>query len=296
MSVRAISTITLKGLRIYVRWSQCARSEVCKHKQNMAACEQIHRCRQSCAELGQKFVLAHRVTLHDALKKAATDEKVAGPAAILHLGSGVAEVYPEAGTILLKDGTKVSGDAIIGADGVHSVTRNHVPGGQVKTFGSGKSAFRFLISRQSAQDDPRTRRFAEKTGELVVAYAADRRLVMYPTSNNTLLNFVCIHPESESDGSGDWNTASSVSKLLEVFANFSEEFRALLEKADPKTLKVWNLLDMEVIPTWCNGRLALIGDAAHPFLPHQVRILYDKDTPAPPVRPTHPDLYGRLAL
>ena len=89
----------------------------------------------------------------------------------------------------------------------------------------------------------------------------------------------------KSDGSGDWNTASSVSKLLEVFANFSEEFRALLEKADPKTLKVWNLLDMDVIPTWSNGRLALIGDAAHPFLPHQVRILSDKDPSAPPVRP-----------
>ena len=229
------------------------------------------------------------------MKKAATEETGAGPAAILHLGSGVAEVDPEAGTLVLKDGSKVSGDAIIGADGVHSVTRNHVPGGKVRTFGSGKSAFRFLISRQSAQDDLRTRKFAEKTGELVVAYAADRRLVMYPTSDNTLLNFVCIHPESESDGSGDWNTASSVSKLLEVFANFSEEFRALLEKADPKTLKVWNLLDMDVIPTWSNGRLALIGDAAHPFLPHQVRILSDKDPSAPPVRPAYHDLRARPA-
>lgn len=224
-------------------------------------------------DFAQKWLLAHRVTLHDALKKTATDTAGAGPAATLHLGSGVADVDCEAGTITLKDGTKVSGDAIVGADGVHSVTRSHVPGGNIKPFGSGKSAFRFLISRQSARDDPRTAKFAETTGELVMVYAADRRLVMYPTSDNTLLNFVCIHPESESGGSGDWNTESSVSKLLDAFANFSEDFRALLEKADPKTLKVWNLLDMDILPTWINGRLALIGDAAHPFLPHQLVLL-----------------------
>lgn len=103
-----------------------------------------------------------------------------------------------------------------------------------------------------------------------MTYAPDRRLVMYPTSDNTLLNFVCIHPDLESGGSGDWNTESSVSKLLDVYGKFSEDFRALLEKADPKTLKVWNLLDMEVLPTFINNRLALIGDAAHPFLPHQL--------------------------
>ena len=218
----------------------------------------------------QKWLFAHRVTLHDALKKAATDPASAGPAATLHLGMGVADVDCEVGTITLKDGTKVSGDAIVGADGVHSVLRSHVPGGSVKPFGSGKSAFRFLISRQSARDDPRTKKFAETAGELFLIYAPDRRLVMYPTSDNTLLNFVCIHPESESGGSGDWNTESSVSKLLDVYADFREDFRALLEKADPKTLKVWNLLDMDVLPTWVNGRLALIGDAAHPFLPHQL--------------------------
>jgi len=32
-------------------------------------------------------------------------------------------------------------------------------------------------------------------------------------------------------------------------------------------MKVWDLLDMDVIPTWNKNRLVLIGDAAHPFLP-----------------------------
>jgi 2-polyprenyl-6-methoxyphenol hydroxylase-like FAD-dependent oxidoreductase len=44
---------------------------------------------------------------------------------------------------------------------------------------------------------------------------------------------------------------------------------ALIQKVDTETLKVWKLLDMEVIPTWVKDRPVLLGDAAHPFLPHQ---------------------------
>lgn len=36
--------------------------------------------------------------------------------------------------------------------------------------------------------------------ELVIWYGADRRVVVYPCDNNELLNFVCIHPEGDSQG------------------------------------------------------------------------------------------------
>jgi 2-polyprenyl-6-methoxyphenol hydroxylase-like FAD-dependent oxidoreductase len=44
---------------------------------------------------------------------------------------------------------------------------------------------------------------------------------------------------------------------------------ALLDKAEAKSLKAWELLDMDVLSTWVNDRLALLGDAAHPFLPRK---------------------------
>lgn len=92
---------------------------------------------------------------------------------------------------------------------------------------------------------------------------------MYPTSNNQLLNFVCIHPDTESNASDDWQQEASLERLLQVYQTFEPAVVALLSKADPKTLKVWTLLDMDEIPVWSKNRLALIGDAAHPFLPHQ---------------------------
>ncbi len=57
--------------------------------------------------------------------------------------------------------------------------------------------------------------------------------------------------------------------LLDVYSSFEPTVRALLEMVDASALNVWTLLDMGRIPTWYKGRVALLGDAAHPFLPHQ---------------------------
>jgi 2-polyprenyl-6-methoxyphenol hydroxylase-like FAD-dependent oxidoreductase len=57
--------------------------------------------------------------------------------------------------------------------------------------------------------------------------------------------------------------------LLKVYQNFDPKLLTLFQKADPSSLKTWKLMDMEVLPTWVRGRLALLGDAAHPFLPRK---------------------------
>ena len=57
--------------------------------------------------------------------------------------------------------------------------------------------------------------------------------------------------------------------MLKIYQNFHPDVHKILSLVDPSTLKVWTLLDMAVLPAWTNERLALLGDAAHPFLPHQ---------------------------
>jgi len=213
------------------------------------------------------WLLAHRVHLHDTLKRAATDPEGKGFPAELYTSSKVASVNASNATVTLLDGRTFQGDLVLGSDGVRSVTRKAIS--NINPHGSGKSAFRFLISRKAAQDDPVTAKFVQKAGELIIWYASDRRVVVYPTTDNTLLNFVCIHPDTESDaGSDTWNGSGSREKLLKVYENFDPSLLALLRKADDE-LKVWKLMDMETLPTWVSDRLALLGDAAHPFLPHQ---------------------------
>jgi 2-polyprenyl-6-methoxyphenol hydroxylase-like FAD-dependent oxidoreductase len=66
-----------------------------------------------------------------------------------------------------------------------------------------------------------------------------------------------------------WNGEANKLKLLEVYKDFDSSLLALLDKAEAKSLKAWELLDMDVLSTWVQDRLALLGDAAHPFLPRK---------------------------
>jgi 2-polyprenyl-6-methoxyphenol hydroxylase-like FAD-dependent oxidoreductase len=218
----------------------------------------------------QSWLLAHRVHLHNALKREAINPEGKGLPAQLFTSSRVVKVDPKTATVTLENNKAVQGDFILGADGVHSVTRKAVSGRDIKPHGSGKSAFRFLISRQAAKNDPVTAKFVQKPGELIIWYGADRRVVVYPTTNNQLLNFVCIHPEVESEaGSDTWNKVASLDQMLKIYEGFDPAMVALISKADESSLKAWKLLDMEVMSTWVKGKLALLGDAAHPFTPHQ---------------------------
>ncbi|OIW34539.1 FAD/NAD(P)-binding domain-containing protein [Coniochaeta ligniaria NRRL 30616] len=215
------------------------------------------------------WLLVHRVSLHDQLKKLATSEEGEGIPAKLHTASKVVEIDPEKGTLTLETGETSTADIIVGADGVYSLTRKYIK--DAKPFSSGKAAFRFLIPRSVAQTDPITQPLVADKGALLMWYSDDRRIVMYPCNDNEMLNFVCIHPDTESHATkGDeWNKQASIEQVLKVYENFDPAIKALISKVEPSSIKVWQLLDMEKLETWTKGKLVLLGDAAHPFTPHQ---------------------------
>ncbi|KAL4975275.1 hypothetical protein BDW66DRAFT_167294 [Aspergillus desertorum] len=218
-----------------------------------------------------RWLLVHRAHLHEGLKVAAQAPGPGVPAK-LHTSNKVVDIDPHSATITLENGEKVIGDVVLGADGVHSVAKTKLSGGEnVKTFSSGKNAFRFLIARKDALSDPQTKDLADELGTWYMFDSPDLRVVVYPCANNELLNFVCIHPHTMSkihDGS-EWDQGASKESLLKVYKDFSPQVRKLLAKADPATLKVWPLLDTDDLPTWVEDRLAVLGDAAHPFLPYR---------------------------
>lgn len=217
--------------------------------------------------------LVHRVHLHEELKRRAVDPVGEGPPAILKMASRVKSIDPASAVAVLESGECVQGDLIVGADGVHSITRKYVPGGDITTKSSGKSAFRFLVAREKVLANPATAHFAQKNGELIIWYGQDRRVIMYPCSQNQQLNFVCVHPHEESAASTqdkeNWHAGANRQTLLDVYKNFDDSLLQLIGMADSETLNVWELLDMDVLPTWINNRLALLGDACHPFLPRK---------------------------
>lgn len=65
------------------------------------------------------WLLSHRVNLHEKLKTLATAADGDGPPAELHTSCKVASLDPEKGTVTLEDGTNVTGDVVLGADGIY---------------------------------------------------------------------------------------------------------------------------------------------------------------------------------
>lgn len=229
------------------------------------------------------WLLAHRVQLHSHLKSKALTPSPPNLPITLLTSHKVTTLDPVTSTVYFSNGISHTGDLIIGADGVHSLTRSftQAPSSSIKPFPSGKSAYRFLLTRASVLSNPKTAKHMQKEGELIMWFGTDRRVIVYPTSSNSLLNFVCIHPdalsESEKNWEG-WGKGGSIENLLKIYESWDEDMLEMLKMARSPTssdinttgtLKVWRLLDMHPLPNFTRENLVLLGDAAHPYLPHQ---------------------------
>jgi len=97
----------------------------------------------------------------------------------------------------------------------------------------------------------------------VVLWAGPKtHLVHYPLRRGELFNLVAVfHSEQYAEG---WDAAADPTELHTKFAHAQPQVRELLSKID--TWKMWVLCDREPVANWTQGRITLLGDAAHPML------------------------------
>ncbi|KAF9883696.1 hypothetical protein FE257_003034 [Aspergillus nanangensis] len=216
------------------------------------------------------WFLTHRVDLHNALRAAAAKE-VDGKSVNVRLSSRVASVDSEAGVVKLENGTTITGDLIIGADGMHSKSVSAVTGEVGKKESTGQNCFRFLIPVSKLRSNALTATLLEKIGlDGVNAFIApDRRILVYPCRGGSLLNIAAIFPSDPSVPVTDssWFESASIDDLLKTYQRFCPELRELCRLAED--VKLWSLACRCPPRTFVKGKLALVGDAAHPTLPHQ---------------------------
>lgn len=119
----------------------------------------------------QPWLLAHRAHLHSQLKATATSPTGQGEPVQIHVSSRVVSVDPQTARVIFKDGSSRSADILVGADGVHSVTRNSIDS-DAHPFKNRHSAFRFIIERQIVVDDTETAPLASVNGTMDMWYSA----------------------------------------------------------------------------------------------------------------------------
>jgi len=158
------------------------------------------------------------------------------------------------------DGSEVEASAVIGADGVHSLVREHVVGPQEPRF-IGRLAYRttFPASRL---------RGVEIGSSRTKWWGPDRHIVIYfVTAARDEVYFTTSQPErADWITTESWSTKGDLGELHEAFASFHPDVRAVLAAA-PEVHK-WGIFEREPLPTWCKGNVTLLGDACHPMTPY----------------------------
>ena len=93
----------------------------------------------------------------------------------------------------------------------------------------------------------------------------DKRFMVYPLRANQLINYVGFVPMDE-QMKESWSAPGDPAALAREFADWDPVISAII--AQVETTFRWGLYDRDPLPTWTRGRLTLLGDAAHPMLPH----------------------------
>ncbi|KAF2234779.1 putative salicylate hydroxylase [Viridothelium virens] len=220
-------------------------------------------------KFGADYYFLHRVDLHTELRRLAEEPNGQTEPVQISLSSDIIDVDVDTAELTLKDGSKYKKDLIVAADGIHSFLTGKVIGSDTPARPTGQSAFRFLISTEKLMQDPEAhQQIASRPDGIYVANAPDRRLVWYPCRAGEIFNFVGIHPDDQTaTDSEDFTADARLEDLLNVYKSFNPGLRAMCRNADE--IKLWKLLYRPPISRWVKGRLVLIGDAAHPMLPHQ---------------------------
>ena len=207
---------------------------------------------------GAPFYALHRGDLHAALNRLV-------PSSQIHLNKKLLSWQQENQNVMLtfEDGTRVCAQAVIGADGVHSLIRDTLLGPEEPRF-TGKIAYRttFPASRLAGVDIGQSR--TKWWGE-------DRHIVIYfVTRQQDEIYFVTSQPEDASWTTKEsWSAKGDLSALREAYAGFHPDVQAVLA-ACPEVHK-WALYERDPLAKWCEGSVLLMGDACHPMTPYMAQ-------------------------
>ena len=154
------------------------------------------------------------------------------------------------------NGNIAEADIVIACDGIHSTLQKFVVEPSPPEY-SGSRAYRGLIE---AKKLPNWRKEAHQ-----IWMGDGKHFMVFPVRRGELLNYVGFVPTS-TETIESWSAIGDRDELAASFAGWDSRVVELLDKVE--TCFWWGLYDRRPLAKWTNGRLLLLGDAAHAMLPH----------------------------
>jgi salicylate hydroxylase len=202
---------------------------------------------------GAPFLLMHRGDLHATLVNAV---RAAKPDAI-HLNANCTDFRQlDAGIeVALESGERVTGAALIGADGLHSMVRRRLHGAETPKF-MGNVFWRGLVPIELIPESERR--------SVASWFGPEGNVTFYPVRSGRLLNFVGTANRQDWKGES-WTETGDKKECLADFQGWHPSILEIIDKID--SLYKWGLFLREPLTRWVQGRAALLGDACHPMPP-----------------------------
>ena len=172
-----------------------------------------------------------------------------------HRGIGFEQIG-EVACVSFANGAVAEGDIVIAADGIHSELRPYAAPPSQPVF-HGSVAYRGVLPHARIPHWP--------TDCWQMWLGKGKHFLSFPVRSGELINYVGFVP-ADAEMKKSWSAPGDPDVLRREFGGWDPRIGTLLSQVE-KTFR-WALYDREPLPAWTRGRLTLLGDAAHPMLPH----------------------------
>lgn len=206
---------------------------------------------------GNPYAVIHRGDLHRVL----ADACIENPLVTIRTSAEVVS-YTQDEThvqVTLANGETVSGNGLIGADGLWSKVREQVVGDGAPRV-AGHTTYRTVIPTEQMPEDLRW--------NAATLWAGPKcHIVHYPLSDWKVFNLVVTyHNDAHEPEAG---VPATVDEVRQGFDHIHARPRQIIENGS--NWKRWVLCDRDPIRKWVDGRVVLLGDAAHPMLQYMAQ-------------------------
>ena len=207
---------------------------------------------------GAPYLTVHRADLHELLVQGAT---AAG--ADLQLARRITQM-DQSQTVVrlqLEHGGEVAGDLLVGADGVWSQVRKRLLR-DAAAQPTGHLAYRAVLSQAGLP-------LRLRSQDISVWLGPRLHVVAYPVRQGEWLNLVAVVEGYRDDSAQDWDLEAAGVDLHAALGTVCADLQALVHA--PELWRLWSLHERAPLRSarqMASGRVALLGDAAHPMRPY----------------------------